>query len=36
MSQPTWQLVKDPDLREVVKRLQEQIDTLSKQVNKGA
>lgn len=36
MSQPVWQLVQDPVLREVVRRLQEQIDTLRQQVNKGA
>lgn len=30
MSQPTWQLVNDPVLREVVRRLQEQIDELKR------
>lgn len=36
MSQPYWQQVQDPTLREVIRRLQEQIDTLRQQVNKGA
>lgn len=34
--QALWTMVDDPRLREVVRRLEEQIEALRKQVNKGA